>query len=54
MIDVVNYDLVHNVETVLYYVMVKGRSWISEKGVQIFKGVGVCFADLIPFFLNMP
>ena len=32
----------------------RGGSRISGKGGHIYKGVGVCFADFILFFLNIP
>ena len=32
----------------------RGGSGISGKGVHIYRGVGVCFADFISFFLNIP
>ena len=32
----------------------RGRSRISGKGVHMYKGVGVRFADFISFFLNIP
>ena len=32
----------------------RGGSRISEKGVHMYNGVGVCFADFISFFLNIP
>ena len=35
----------------VYYI---GESRISGKGVHMCKGVGVCFADFISFFLNIP
>ena len=31
-----------------------GGSRISGKGVHMFKGVGVHYADFISFFLNIP
>ena len=35
-------------------VIISGRSRISIKGVRMYKGMGVRFADLISFFLNIP
>ena len=32
----------------------RGRSRFSGKGVHMFRGVGVGFADFISFFLNIP
>ena len=32
----------------------RGGSRISGKGVNMYIGVGVCFADFISFFLNIP
>ena len=32
----------------------RGGSRISGKGVYMYKGVGVRFADFISFFLNIP
>ena len=32
----------------------RGGSRISGKGVRMYKGVGVRFADFISFFLNIP
>ena len=32
----------------------RGGSRISEKGVHMYKGVGVRSADFISFFLNIP
>ena len=32
----------------------RGRFRISGKGLRVYKGSGVCFADLISFFLNIP
>ena len=32
----------------------RGRSRISRKGIHMYKGVGVRFADFISFFLNIP
>ena len=34
--------------------LLRGGSRISVKGVHMYKGVGVCFADFISFFLNIP
>ena len=34
--------------------LVSGGSRISGKGVHMYKGVGVGFADFISFFLNIP
>ena len=34
--------------------MLRGGSRISGKGVHIYKGVVVCFADVISFYLNIP
>ena len=34
--------------------MVRGGSRIFGKGVHMYKGVGVRFADFITFFLNIP
>ena len=33
---------------------IRGGSWISGKGVHMYKGVGVSFADFISFFLYIP
>ena len=32
----------------------RGGSRISGKGGRMYKGMGVCFADFISFFLNIP
>ena len=32
----------------------RGGFWISRKGVHMYKGAGVRFADFILFFLNTP
>ena len=32
----------------------RGGSRISGKGAHMYKRMGVCFADLISFFLNIP
>ena len=34
--------------------VIRGRSMISGKGVHMYKGVGVRFADLISFFPKYP
>ena len=31
----------------------RGGSWFSGKGVHMYEGVGVPFADFISFFLNI-
>ena len=36
------------------YIMQRGGSRISGKGVHTYKGVGVRFTDFISFFLNIP
>ena len=37
-----------------HWILGRGRSKISGKGVCIYKGMGVRFADFISFFLNIP
>ena len=43
-----------NIVKTLAIVMNRGGSRISGKGVHMYKGVGVGFADFISFFLKYP
>ena len=44
-----------NIHALIYpLLLIRGGSRISGKGVRMYKGMGVHFADFISFFFNIP